>query len=227
MLTIKTTENYLGVEISGSASAFKELCLAIRNVAGAPGKRPCMAAAYVRVTAFCIAMEASFNAKNEPCSLKCLWIETAFIIGALSGFIKFESEDLSQKSFLYDVISSPKVIFNEDISVIRLFQSKVLKELENILTKQSFSRILNIYGSGHTYFVDYTTQFLDLMNCTYIAIDKEKRQQKLSPFIQNILTRTGKYKETENEVRMLAKDKDGTPHVIKLDKLISPDSFIW
>ena len=225
MLQVKNTANNLGIKITGDGADFEEILHAIHHVIGPTGKRPCMAAAHTRVIKFCDDMQAAIA--NENFSFHALWPEAVFIAGALSGFIKFESEDLSKKSFIYDIISSPKVIFDEQIIKIRLLQSKIIHELERMVSKQSFSRILNIYGSWQTYFVDYTVQFLDIVNGEYINLPKEKRLQKLSAITQNILNRSGQYPETEQKVLRLAKQNSCPPAEIILDQIKYPDKLVW
>lgn len=191
MLQVKNTANNLGLTVSGSTADFTEILQTINTVAGPAGKRPCMATAHVRVSNFCSQLQSALTASD--CSFNVLWPEAVFIVGALSGFIKFESEYLSKKSFIYDVIASPKVIFDENIIKLRLLQAKIISALQTIISQQSFTRILNIYGSGHIYFVDYETGFLDLMNCEYISLSKEARLKKLAAVTINILNRSGKY----------------------------------
>ena len=202
MLQVKNTTNNLGLTVSGSPTDFLEMLQAINAVAGPTGKRPCMAAAHVRVSAFCSQLHSALT--NSGCSFNLLWPEAVFIVGSLSGFIKFESEDLSKKSFIYDVIASPKVIFDENIIKLRLLQAKIISALQAIISQQSFTRILNIYGSGHTYFVDYETGFLDLMNCEYISLSKEARLKKLAAVTINILNRSGKYLKFTQEAALNA-----------------------
>ena len=205
MLQVKNTVTSLGLTVSGSTADFTEILQAINTVAGPAGKHPCMAAAHVRVSNFCSQLQSALTASD--CSFNVLWPEAVFIVGALSGFIKFESEDLSKKNFIYDVIASPKVIFDENIIKLRLLQAKIISELQTLITRQSFTRILNIYGSGHTYFVDYETGFLDLMNCEYISLSKEKRLQKLASITISILSRSGKYRKFEQEINLNAADR--------------------
>lgn len=236
MLLAKSTANNLGVEIFGDRLDLECICSSLHDVIGTTGKRPCSSAAHVRVLKFCEDMEQAAQAKTqrstlsdgiEYSSFKTLWPEAIFIVGALSGFIKFDSEDIAKKSFIYEVISSPKVIFDENIINVRFLQSRILKELERILPKQSYTRIFNLYTSGHTHFVDYATQFLDIANIEYINLAKETRLKKLSGIAQSIVGRTGEYIEVEKQVQKLAKERQCHFSQILFENLEYPENLLW
>lgn len=227
MLQIKSTPQHLGIYLQGNAADFKGLEHSIRSISPV-GKYPCMTASRTRITRFVEVLKKESQNKESKClSLPLLWTEALFITGTLSGFIKFFSQDLSGKTFIYDVLSSPKVTFNEDIAMVRLFQGKVLQELSTLLAPRSFNRILNIYGSGHTCFVDYTVQFLDLKNFEYLQLLPEDRLKKLSSLTQQILTRSGNYEKIEKRVFQLSREQKSSLEDVILSEIQYPKSMKW
>ena len=64
MLQVKNTVTSLGLTVSGSTADFTEILQAINTVAGPAGKRPCMAAAHVRVSNFCSQLQSALTASD-------------------------------------------------------------------------------------------------------------------------------------------------------------------
>ena len=119
-----------------------------------------------------------------------------------------------------------KVIWDEHIAHVRLFQSAVSKCIGNTVSDKAYARMLNIMNKGYPWMKHYITQYLDILNEKFIHMDREKRLENISRMAKK-LSECGKdYQKVRGDVMDAAAEYNCPVDNIRLN-LDFPDDIDW
>lgn len=122
-----------------------------------------------------------------------------------------------------------KVIWDETIAIIRLFQAEFVKCVKDTFSEASFARWLNLMNGSYIGIEDIAEQYVDLLNIKYINMTKEKRMKNLSSIAKRIaeFSNDNEHKEIREVVTEVAKGHRCEPGAIRLQGFDYPEDFEW
>ncbi|MDA8233408.1 MAG: hypothetical protein M0Z31_01105 [Clostridia bacterium] len=166
---------------------------------------------------------------NVYYSCNYLYPEMFFIMLAMNELIELRIKDLTKTKFIYKEALDKKVIWDETIALIRLFQAEFVKCVKDTFSEASFARWLNLMNGSYTGIEDIAGQYVDLLNIKYINMTKEKRLKNLSSMAKRIteFRYDNDHKEIKEVVMEAAKEHQCEPGAIRLRGIDYPDDFEW
>lgn len=249
MIFVKNTPNNAGVAIYGDYLDFKELYEALHIIVGGEDEYPSYEAARIRVLAVCYDLRHALMgnrqiefvdngldaekmkrlsmiapSKNIYLTINVLWPEILFVAMTLNDFVLLHAR--KQAKSRHDPIMDKKNIWDATIAQIRMFQASIAKSIRENLSQASFSRIMNIMNHHFNYFDSYATQYLDMLNCRFLDMDKEKRLKNLPVMAKRIAEQGEEYREVKSEVLAAAREYNCTANDIRL-QLEYPEYIEW
>lgn len=158
-----------------------------------------------------------------------LYPEMFFVMLVLNKLIELRVKDLAKTKYILNEAMSKKVVWDETIAIIRVFQSQFVKCVKDTLTDATFSRWLNVMNSDYMGIEDIAGQYVDLLNINYIDMNKEKRLKNLSPTAKRIaeFRYNEDHKGIKDVVMRAAEDNHCEPGAIRLRGIEYPDFFEW
>ena len=122
-----------------------------------------------------------------------------------------------------------KVIWDETIATIRIFQAEFIKCVKGTLTDATFARWMNVMNGDYICIEDIAGQYVDLLNIKYINMAKEKRLKNLSSIAKRIaeFRHDNDYKEIKDVVMEAARERRCEPGAIRLQGIEYPEDFEW
>lgn len=256
MITIKNTENLVGVSISGDFNDLDRLVEAFYTITidefAEKNKR------YLNISNRILGLsyevrhalqgdreielvengmdeeKMKFHSIITPRSnvyYKCnyLYPEMFFVVLALNELVRVRIKELTKTKYIYNEALDKNVIWDETISVIRSFQAQFTKCLKEVLTPVSFSRWLKFMNSDYIYIEDIKDQYLDMLNIKYIHMSKEKRLKNLNTIAKRIIeySNDSEYCEIREVIIQGAKDYGCHEADIRLKGIEYPDEILW
>ncbi|MFZ0368061.1 MAG: hypothetical protein WAM07_00490 [Halobacillus sp.] len=249
MIMVENTELNAGVEVSGDYHDFEALYEAIHNIVGEEGEYPPYEGARLHVLAVCYDLrhammgDRSFkrvengfdrekmrylsmiaSEENIYLTIHVLWPELLFVTMALNDFIKeYAGKNARHTS---NSLEHTKNIWSEDIAIIRMFQSQIAKAIGTMVSPSSYTRMMNMLNKNDYGTMNYTTQYLTVLNSKFINMDADERMRNLTIMAKR-LTEAGKeYEEVKKEVREAAKNYQCSPQDIRLN-MHFPEEIDW
>jgi len=241
MLCAANTPNAAGLKLSGDFLDFQELYDALHELVGEEGDHPGLDGAQIRVLGLCYDIrhalmgdrEAEFveNGMDEEIrknlgilaplqniylTMNTAWPEMLFIVAALSQFIRLRGRSKQCKYPEWD----------HTIQTVKKLQALVAKCLVEILSPNAYARLMKVLSQEYLYFELYTSQYLDLLNCRYFKMDREKRLKNLSLIGKNIVEKPQEYYEITEVVESAARQHNCTRDNIRL-KEEYPENIEW
>ncbi|MGI5839548.1 MAG: DUF6904 family protein [bacterium] len=168
--------------------------------------------------------------KNNVCfSCKYLYPEMFFVMLALNELVEVRMKDLAKTKYLYREGTDKKVVWDETIAVIRLFQAEFAKCVKNTLSEASFARWLNSMNGSYIGIEDIAGQYIDLLNIKYINMTKEKRLKNLSSIAKRIagFRHEDDHKAIKETVSEAAGEYGCEPGAIQLQGIEYPEDYEW
>ncbi|WHH60657.1 hypothetical protein [Petroclostridium sp. X23] len=155
---------------------------------------------------------------NVYYSCNYLYPEMFFVMFALNALLKLRIRDLAKAKYIYKEAMDKKVIWNETIATIRLFQAEFVKCVKGTFTEATFARWMNVMNSDYISIKDIAGQYVDLLNIKYINMPKEKRLKNLSSIAKRIaeFRYDNDHKEIKGVVMEAAREHRCEPRAIKL-----------
>ena len=228
MIFVKTTENYTGVTIYGDQMDFESLYEALHTIVGDEDEFVDFDSTRIRILGVCYDLRHALMGdrevefvdngiddekkrhmsvlapeKNIYFKINVLWPEILFVIMALNDFICLYAKKKSKKS--YDVLNDKQNIWDESISIVRVFQAAIAKNIKGTVSAASFSRMINLMNKYTRWFGNYTWQYLDILNCRFIDMDREKRLKSIPTMAKRIVEFGEEYKKIKVEIAAAAK----------------------
>ncbi|WP_367760778.1 hypothetical protein [Ammoniphilus sp. 3BR4] len=122
---------------------------------------------------------------------------------ALNDFVRLYAGKNAKKS--YDVMVDKRNIWDTSIAIVRVFQAAVIKCVKGTVSDASFTRMINLMNKDYSWFNRYATQYVDLLNCRFIDMDKAKRMKSIPTMAKRIAEKGDEYKQMESEVLAAAR----------------------
>ena len=167
------------------------------------------------------------NNVNYSCNY--LYPEMFFVMVALNELVKLRIRDLTKVKYIFKEAIDKKVIWDETIAIIRLFQAEFVKCVKGTFTEATFSRWLNVMNSDYISMMGIAGQYVDFLNIKYINMTKDKRFKNLSSMSKRIaeFSYDKDHKEIKEAVMEAAKEYQCEPGAITLQGIEYPEDFEW
>lgn len=239
MIYVKNTPNNTGVAIYGDHLDFEELYEALHAIVGDEDEYSSYEAARIRVLGVCYDLRHALMGnrefefvdngmdrdkmrfrqiiapeKNVYLVINVLWPEMLFITMALNNFIVLN----------YKKCKHPQ--WDKTTAAVRKFQAAVAECLGQMVSEASFKRLLKVMLSDYNSFSYYITQYVDLLNCRFLDMTKEKRQKNLSTIAKRIAELGPEYEKVRHEVWEAAREYGCSAENIRL-AIEYPEHIEW
>jgi hypothetical protein len=249
VIHVKNTPNNTGVAVYGDYMDFEELYEALHSIVGDEDEFISYEAARLRVLGVCYDIrhalmgdrEIEFidNGMNEDkmrrlstithdkniyLTIHVLWPEILFVAMALNDFIRLYAKKQAKKS--YDVLMDKQNIWDPSIAHVRIFQAAIAKCMKETIPESSISRTMKLMIKDYTWFDGYATQYLDLLNCKFLDMDKEKRLKNITIMAKRLAEQGDEYLKVKRDVVEAAQHYNCSVTSITL-QLDYPESIEW
>lgn len=228
MIYVTNTPNNTGVAIYGDYKDFEALYESLHEIVGDEGEYPSYDDARLRVLGVCYDLrhalmgdrEIEFvdngmdvdkmrrlatitSDKNIYLVINVLWPEMLFVTMALNDFVLLYARKQAKNT--YTLMRHNKNIWDNTIAHIRLFQAAIAKCLKKTVSDASFARMLNLMNKDYPWVDGYVTQYIDLLNCKFIDMDKEKRLKNIPIMAKRIAEQGKEYRKLKDDLQKAAK----------------------
>ncbi|TCP19934.1 hypothetical protein EV207_1578 [Scopulibacillus darangshiensis] len=249
MLYAKNTPNNAGVMIYGDNKDFEALYAALHAVVGEEGEFASYEGAYYRVLGVCYDIrhalmgdrEIEFvdngmdqekmrrlsmisNDKNVYLAIHVLWPEMLFVTMALNDFVRLYAMKKSKKN--YDYMLNKRTIWDAALAHVRMLQSAIAEAIKETVTEAAFSRTMNLMIKDYTWFDDYATQYVDLLNIRFLEMDREKRLKNITIMAKRLAEKGTEYQRVRADVIEAAGKYNCSMNEIRLN-LEFPEEIDW
>lgn len=234
MIKLTNTPNLTGVLIAGDTEDFEALYDALHTVVGPEELAFGLADARIRVLGLCYELrharmgnrnlffqEHGISAEqmkymsvigpsqNLRLSFELYWPELLYITYVLNEFL--ESYERNQKK--------PIHTWDESLSVVRLFQSKVLRLAQEVMPEKAFVTFKKSTDGtslfSYRFYVELYSQFVDYLNIQWIEMDPENRPKKLHLIAKRLNQHSSEYEKFERKINNYAEAEDIDPSEVR------------
>lgn len=159
----------------------------------------------------------------------CLYPEMLFNMLALNRLVELRIRQLARQKQARQSAFDSKVIWDETIALIRLFQAQFQKAVSELLTENAFRRWLKIMNDDYIYIEQMALQYVDVLNIAYLKMDREKRLQNLLPLARRIahFQYDEEHQEIKEVVSRAAREYNCSEAEIRLVGSEYPPEIIW
>lgn len=166
---------------------------------------------------------------NVYYSCNYLYPEMFFVMLALNELVKLRIRDLTKTKYISREAMDRKVIWDETIAMIRLFQAEFVRCFKETVSEGTFTRWANVMNSNDIGIENIAGQYVDLLNIDYVNMTKEKRLKNLSSIAKRMaqFRYDDEHKEIKEVVTEAAKEYGCEPEMISLEEIEYPDDFEW
>ena len=239
MIYVTNTPNNAGVAIHGDFMDFDELYDALHSIVGDEDQYPPYEAARIRVLGVCYDIrhalmgdrEIEFvdngmdedkmkrlsvitNNKNIYLVINVLWPEMLFVTMALNDFILLNRKKCKHPQW------------DKTNAAVRKFQAAVTECIRQTVSEASFKRMINKMIHDYTWFDGYAAQYIDMLNCRFLAMDKEKRLKNIPTMAKRLAEWGQEYRGVRDAVIDAARTHNCPVDDIRL-QLEYPEDIEW
>lgn len=239
MIFITNTPNSAGVTVHGDFLDINELYDALHAIVGDEDEYPSYEAARIRVLGVCYDLrhalmgdrEIEFidngmdadkmkrlstitHEQNVYLKINVYWPEILFITMALNDFILLNKKKCKHPQW------------DSTIATVRKLQAAVVECVKQKVSDASHKRMMNMMIRDYTWFDHYITQYLDMLNCRFLAMDKEKRLKNIPTIAKRLAEQGDEYREVKSEVLAAARAYNCSENDISL-RLEYPEDIEW
>lgn len=256
MITIKNTENFTGVTISGDFDDLYNLVDAIHEITvdEYSEKNQDYLEISTRVLGFCYDIRHSYQGDREielvdnnlnVDKMKLhsliatksnvyyknnyLYPEMFFVMLAMNELLDLRMQQLTKTRYPYIGNRYKSLFWDDKIAIIRLFQAQFAECVKGILTEVSFKKWLKFMNEDYLDVRFIAHQYIDFLNIKYINMTKEKRIKNLNTIAKRIAEY--RYDKDHDEIKEViteaAREHDCAPGDIRLQGIEYPDEVIW
>ena len=227
MIFAENTRNSVGVAISGDHGDFNALYEGLHNVVGDESEFPGYETPRLRVLGICYDLrhammgdrdfvfvdngrdEYGFWPEDAPdanlyLKIHVLWPEMLFVQLALNDFVQLYATQLARKFDKRSTMVHTNAVWDESLAITRLFQAAVARCLQDTVTPSSYRRIIRLMTRETVAIKDYTTQYVDILNESFLDMKPEVRRQRLSRIGKWLAERGGDYGQVKGAVKAAA-----------------------
>jgi hypothetical protein len=211
MIKFRLTENLAGVAVSGDFNDFYDLVEAFHEIAiyEDDTKNSYYSDISTRVLGLCYDIRHAYQGdrsvlleengmdrdkmkwhgiitpeSNVYYECKCIFPEMVFNMLAIDKLIEVKARNLSKNR--YFELTDKKVLWNKSLSMLRLLQSQFVECVEEIHEPRNFSRWYNLVASRINSIEEISGGYIDLVNISYLKLDKDNRLKKLNIYTKRI-----------------------------------------
>ncbi|MCL5058443.1 MAG: hypothetical protein M1130_10755 [Actinobacteria bacterium] len=213
MIYVTNTPNNTGVAIHGDYMDFDELYEALHLIVGEEEEYSSYEAARMRVLGVCYDIRHAImgdrkiehvdngmdenkmkrlsvitHNKNVYLVINVLWPEMLFFTMALNDFILLNRKKCKHPQW------------DKTTAAVRKLQAAVAECMKHTVSEASYKRMINMMIRDYTWFDGYATQYLDILNCRFIGMNKEKRLKNIPTMAKRLVERGQEYREVRSEV---------------------------
>ncbi|RJX25514.1 MAG: hypothetical protein C4554_07355 [Dethiobacter sp.] len=239
MIFITNTPNNTGVAIHGDYMDFDELYDALHEIVGNESEYTSYEAARMRVLGVCYDIRHAIMGdreiefvdngmdgekmkrlsmitpdKNIYLKIYVLWPEMLFVTMALNDFILLNHRKCKHPQW------------DKTTAVVRKLQAAFSECIKQTVSDASYKRMVNMMIHDYTWFDGYATQYLDILNCRFLEMDKEKRLKSISTMAKRLVERDDEYRKLRSEVMEAARKYNCPVDDIRL-QLEYPEDIEW
>jgi hypothetical protein len=142
--------------------------------------------------------------KNIYLTINVYWPEMLFVTMALNDFLRLYAGRKAKRK--YDVMVDKQNIWDPAIAQVRNFQAALAECIRGIVSEASFSRMLNLMNKDYTWLEGYTTQYVDILNCQFFEMDKEKRLKTIPTLAKRLTEQGDEYQQIKKAVFAAARE---------------------
>ena len=152
-----------------------------------------------------------------------------FIVLALNRLVEIRIRYLSKQKQAQDNAFDRKVIWDETIAIIRLFQARFQKSVSELMTENVFSRWLKLMNDNYIYIEQIALQYVDILNIDYLKMNRDKRLKNLSRIARRIahFQYDDEHREIKDVVVRAAREYNCSEAEIRLAGSEYPQEIIW
>lgn len=248
MLDIKVTENYGGIEVKGDYADFEQLYDSIFEIIGDEEDYPTLEKLRIQILAFCYDLRHAKQGSREielvennmndeimkwhsiitPINnvyykFKYILTQAIFVVYSLNIFID------NYKYKKYKSSYYTKVVYDEAVNIVQEFQSKVIKAIVQILSEKNKKIFLKLFYDREFGTSRLVHQYLELIDCRYLAKNKEDRLKELVNTTKRVI-RYWEYQEyidLEQELIEYAEENQCDIDNIIIDGTEYPEEIDW
>lgn len=248
MLDIKVTENYAGIEVKGDYTDFEQLYDSIFEIIGNEKDYPTLEKLRIQILAFCYELRHAKQGSREielvennmndeimkwhsiitPINnvyykFKYILTQAIFVVYVLNIFID------NYKYKKYKSSYYTKVVYDEAVNIIQEFQAKVIKAIIQILSEKNKKTFLKLFYDREFGTNRLVHQYLELIDCRYLAKNKEDRLKGLVNTTKRVV-RYWEYQEyiyLEQELIEYAEENQCDIDDIMIDGTEYPEEIDW
>lgn len=250
MIHILNTPHNAGIAIHGDNLDFDALYRALHTIVGDDGEHLSLDSARMRVLGICYDIrhalmgdrEVEFvdngmtedkmrrlstitSSKNVYLKINVLWPEILFVMMALNDFVRVYAHKQARQS--YDVMLDNRNIWDAGIAQVRAFQAAVVQCIKDHVSDNSFRRMMNLLNSNYAVLDDYVTQYVDVLNGKFIALDPEKRLKSIPTMTKRLVEQGDEYLQLRSEIMWAAKSYDCLPANIEMQGVACHEDIEW
>lgn len=230
MIYVTNTPNNAGVSIHGDYQDFDQLYDALYAIVGDEGEFLSHYSARTRVLGVCYDIRHAIMGDREVeyvdngmdeekmkrlsmitpkqniyFKIEVLWPEMLFVTMALNDFIMLNRKKCKHPEW------------DKTTAAVRKLQAGVAECLQQTVSEASYKRMLNKMIRDYTWMDDYFTQYLDLLNSKFLAMDKEKRLSNISSMSKRLAEKGTEYQAVKRDVTEAAQNYNCDVTEIRLD----------
>lgn len=248
MIDIKVTENYGGIEVKGDYADFEQLYDSIFEIIGDEEDYPTLEKFRIQILAFCYDLRHAKQGNREielvennmndeimkwhsiitPINnvyykFKYILTQAIFVVYALNIFID------NYKYKKYKSSYYTKVVYDEVVNIVQEFQSKVIKSIVQLLSEKNKKTFLKLFYDREFGTNRLVHQYLELIDCRYLAKNKENRLKGLVNTTKRVI-RYWEYQEyidLEQELIEYAEENQCDIDNIIIDGTEYPEEIDW
>ncbi|APH03529.1 DUF6904 family protein [Bacillus weihaiensis] len=227
MLKAKATPNFAGITLSGDRDDFEGVYEALHKIVGEEGEYEHVRGSRLRVLGVCYDIRHAMmgnreielvdngmdpdkmkwfstitSEKNVYMSVNLLWPEILFVMMALNDFTKLYATKESKKS--YQPFEDYRVIWDQSLIQVRLFQSVIAECLKETVTDAAYSRTLKTMNGSYFETSHYKDQYVDMLNLRFIEMDSEKRKKNITIMAKRLAEKGTEYQTLERKIEQVA-----------------------
>lgn len=223
MIFVTNTPNNAGAAIHGDFKDFETLREALYSIVGDDDDFPGFSPSRTRVLGICYDLRHATMGdrniefvdngmdeykmknlatiapdKNAYFVINTLWPEMLFVMMALNDFIRLYVKKHVKSS--YREILDFHVIWDNNISQVRMLQSAVCNCLRETVSEASFTRIIHLLNKDYTWLEGYAEQYVDFLNIKFLEMDKDTRLKRIPTIAKRLSEEGTEYRMIKDEV---------------------------
>lgn len=253
MLRIACTENKTGVTLSGDWTDLDTLYDAVCHVVGEEDCYEGYEDAGTYLMSLCYELRHARQGDRETFqsedgspyyATNLLWTEILFDACALCDFITLTrgkksylraplpAIDEQEKGYLQEGRQYVLSRMDQDIAVVRFFQSLVWAELKKTIGEKRYRRLpetmeLRSFWGTASDFKGYCFPYLDMLGRSYLRAKPERRASYLATVAEKILLKDYEYDEIKKEVAAYAKENNIPQREVIVGSHKWPEEIVW